>query len=68
MSEKKAILLFKKFDIGDIIGIKGIVFRTQKEEISIRANEITLLSKRALRFFRNSTDLTTRNSDTDRIP
>lgn len=38
-------LAFKKFDIGDIIGIKGIVFRTQKGEISVRANEIILLSK-----------------------
>lgn len=38
-------LAFKKFDIGDIIGIKGVVFRTQKGEISVRANEITLLSK-----------------------
>ncbi len=38
-------LAFKKFDIGDIIGIKGVVFRTQKGEISVRANEITFLSK-----------------------
>ncbi len=36
---------FKKFDIGDIVGIKGVVFKTQKEEISIKAHEITLLSK-----------------------
>ena len=36
---------FKKWDIGDIIGVKGIVFKTQKEEISIRATEIKLLSK-----------------------
>ena len=42
---EESYLAFKKFDIGDIIGIKGIVFRTQKGEISIRANEITLLSK-----------------------
>ena len=33
------------YDIGDIVGIKGLVFRTQKGEISIRAQEITLLSK-----------------------
>lgn len=37
--------LFKKFDIGDLISIKGVVFKTQKEEISIKAHEITLLSK-----------------------
>ena len=42
---EESYLAFKKFDIGDIIGVKGIVFRTQKGEISIRANEITLLSK-----------------------
>lgn len=36
---------FKKFDIGDIVGIKGIVFRTQKGQISIKASEVTLLSK-----------------------
>lgn len=42
---EESYLAFKKFDIGDIIGIKGIVFRTQKGEISVRANEIVLLSK-----------------------
>lgn len=36
---------FKKFDIGDIIGIKGEVFRTKTGEISIHAAEVTLLSK-----------------------
>ncbi len=36
---------FKKFDIGDIVGVKGEVFRTQKGEISIHVSEITLLSK-----------------------
>ncbi|MCL2254247.1 MAG: lysine--tRNA ligase [Lachnospiraceae bacterium] len=36
---------FKKYDVGDIIGLKGSVFRTQKGEISIHADEITLLSK-----------------------
>ena len=36
---------FKKYDIGDIVGVKGEVFRTQKGEMSIRAHEITLLSK-----------------------
>ena len=36
---------FKKFDIGDIIGIKGKVFKTKTGEISIHATEITLLSK-----------------------
>ena len=36
---------FKKFDIGDIVGIKGVVFKTQKEEISVKAHEVTLLSK-----------------------
>ncbi|MCM1364206.1 MAG: lysine--tRNA ligase [Faecalibacterium sp.] len=36
---------FKKFDIGDIIGIKGEVFKTKTGEISIHATEVTLLSK-----------------------
>ena len=36
---------FKKMDIGDIIGVKGVVFRTKTGEISVRAEEITLLSK-----------------------
>ena len=36
---------FKRLDIGDIVGIHGSVFRTQAGEISIKANEITLLSK-----------------------
>ncbi len=36
---------FKKLDIGDIIGARGEVFTTQKGEISVRVEEITLLSK-----------------------
>ncbi|MCI8965402.1 MAG: lysine--tRNA ligase [Clostridia bacterium] len=36
---------FKTWDIGDIIGITGFVFKTKTEEISIHANEVTLLSK-----------------------
>ena len=36
---------FKKFDIGDIVGIKGDVFRTKTGEVSVHACEITLLSK-----------------------
>ena len=36
---------FKTFDIGDIIGIKGFVFKTKTEEISIHAKEVVLLTK-----------------------
>ena len=36
---------FKKMDIGDIVGIKGIVFTTKTGEISIPAHEVTMLSK-----------------------
>ena len=36
---------FKKLDIGDIVGVKGYVFTTQKGEKSIHAKEVTLLSK-----------------------
>jgi lysyl-tRNA synthetase class 2 len=37
--------LFKQFDIGDIVGITGEVFKTQKGEISVKAAEIVLLAK-----------------------
>ncbi len=36
---------FKKFDIGDMIGVKGTVFRTHKGEISIKSEKIILLAK-----------------------
>ncbi|MBR2622358.1 MAG: lysine--tRNA ligase [Clostridia bacterium] len=36
---------FKKLDIGDIIGVKGTVFKTKTEEISLHVTELTLLSK-----------------------
>ena len=36
---------FKKYDVGDILGIKGIVFTTKTGEISVHAKEVTLLSK-----------------------
>lgn len=36
---------FKEYDIGDVIGVRGLVFRTQKGEISVHAQELVLLSK-----------------------
>ncbi len=36
---------FKKYDIGDIVGVRGDVFRTQRGEMSVRARDIQLLSK-----------------------
>ena len=36
---------FKKYDVGDILGIKGEVFKTKTGEISVHAQEVTLLSK-----------------------
>lgn len=39
---------FKKWDLGDIVGVKGYVFKTKTGEISIHAKEITLLSKSLL--------------------
>ncbi len=39
---------FKKYDIGDIVGVEGQVFRTQRGEMSVRAQRITLLSKSLL--------------------
>ena len=45
---KEEFAEFKKWDIGDIVGIEGFVFRTRKGEISIHAQKITLLSKSLL--------------------
>ena len=39
---------FKKYDIGDIVGVEGEIFRTQRGEMSVRAKKITLLSKSLL--------------------
>ena len=39
---------FKKYDIGDIVGVKGVVFRTQRGEMSVRLVNVTLLSKSLL--------------------
>jgi len=39
---------FKKWDIGDVLGVEGEVFRTQKGEISVKATEVTLLAKSLL--------------------
>ncbi|MDL2253279.1 lysine--tRNA ligase [Ruminococcaceae bacterium OttesenSCG-928-I18] len=44
----EAYQAFKKFDIGDIVGVKGHVFRTKMGEISVHASEITLLAKSLL--------------------
>lgn len=43
-----AYAAFKKFDLGDVIGIKGAVFRTKMGEISVKADEIVLLAKSLL--------------------
>ncbi|HAS73707.1 MAG TPA: lysine--tRNA ligase [Clostridiales bacterium UBA8960] len=37
--------IFKTYDIGDILGVSGAVFKTQKDEISIKSDEVILLSK-----------------------
>ncbi len=42
---EEAYKLFKKMDIGDIVGVKGFVFKTKMGEISVHATEVTLLSK-----------------------
>ncbi len=36
---------FKKFDVGDIVGVKGFLFRTKTGEVSVHADEVTLLTK-----------------------
>ena len=45
---EEVLAAFKKYDIGDIVGVRGVVFRTKMGEISIRAKEIVLLSKSLL--------------------
>ncbi|KHF21941.1 lysyl-tRNA synthetase, partial [Vibrio parahaemolyticus] len=40
-----AYAVFKLADLGDIIGIKGTIFRTNTGELSVKATEFTLLSK-----------------------
>jgi lysyl-tRNA synthetase class 2 len=42
---EESYAMFKKYDIGDIIGVEGEVFRTSKGEISVKAGEVVLLSK-----------------------
>ena len=39
---------FKKYDIGDIVGVQGVAFRTQRGEMSVRVEHVTLLSKSLL--------------------
>lgn len=60
---EEALAAFKKYDIGDIVGIEGEVFRTKRGEISIKAKTITLLSKSLLPLpekFHGLTDVETR--------
>lgn len=45
---KEEFAEFKKWDIGDIIGVEGFVFRTRMGEISVHAHKVTLLSKSLL--------------------
>ncbi len=45
---KEVFDAFKKWDLGDIVGVKGFVFKTMKGEISVHAKEIQLLSKSLL--------------------
>ena len=60
---EEALAAFKKYDIGDIVGVEGEVFRTTRGEISIKAKTITLLSKSLLPLpekFHGLTDVETR--------
>ena len=42
---EEAYAAFKKFDIGDLVGVRGTVFKTKTGEVSVHALEVTLLSK-----------------------
>ena len=60
---EEAFNRFKKYDIGDIVGVVGEPFRTKTGEMSVRAKEITLLSKSLIPLpekFHGLTDLETR--------
>ena len=60
---EEALAAFKKYDIGDIVGVEGEVFRTKRGEISIKAKTITLWSKSLLPLpekFHGLTDVETR--------
>ena len=61
--DEESFLAFRKNDIGDIVGVVGDVFRTQRGEISVRVHEATLLAKGLLPLpekFHGLTDLETR--------
>ncbi|MDO5400743.1 MAG: lysine--tRNA ligase [Eubacteriales bacterium] len=61
--EEESFKRFKKNDIGDIVGVQGDVFKTERGEISIRVHEATLLSKSLLPLpekFHGLTNLETR--------
>ena len=60
---EEALAAFKKYDIGDIVGVEGEVFRTKRGEISIKAKTVILLSKSLLPLpekFHGLTDVETR--------
>ena len=60
---EEAFATFKKYDIGDIVGVEGEVFRTKRGEISVKADGVTLLSKSLLPLpekFHGLTDVETR--------
>ncbi len=60
---EEQLAAFKKYDIGDIVGVEGEVFRTQRGEISVKAKTVTLLSKSLLPLpekFHGLTDVETR--------
>ena len=61
--DEESFYAFRKNDIGDIVGVVGDVFRTQRGEISVRVHEATLLAKGLLPLpekFHGLTDLETR--------
>lgn len=61
--EESSFNRFKKYDIGDIVGVSGDVFKTERGEISVRVHEATLLSKSLLPLpekFHGLTDTETR--------
>ena len=54
-SEKNQYEIFKKSDIGDIVGIEGIVMKTDHGELSVKATVYTHLTKHYVLYQKNST-------------
>ena len=56
---------FKTLDLGDIVGVTGVLFKTNVGELSVKADEFEILTKHFVHYLINSTDLKTLKSVTE---